>query len=656
MPMKANQAYLFDDNGEDRIGVGDNRRMRENTTTRLNSLRAKLHRSFPDNTTVGDALYRAFVQQTLDAIYIYDAETKRILETNQAFLDLLGYTEAEARRLTVNDVVDLDGNHHSVTAYFQEIVVSERASRSERRWRRKDGALIEVQVSANTIEQEGRQFVFVAGRDLTERIRAEQRYRELFEEAPVMYLVVENRDGVLYIKDCNGLFPRTLGYQREEVLGRPLIQFYTRTSQLRVRERESDCQLSQQGRLAPTECQLVARDGRIIYTLLRNAPETNPQGDVVGIRMMHMDIGQTKRVEAELRANAIVNDIARSAAGAPDFQSTLQMLADQLGEVINADGCFITLWDEQRQQTIPAAAYGSLRDVCVGLSVKPGERTMTQSVVEDGRTLVVEDVFNSPHLSPSIAARFPTRALLGLPLMAGAQILGAALIAFNQAHHFTPEEIARAEHLAGPVALAVAKARLLEELKKSHARLAEAYEATLEGWGLALELRDKETEGHTRRVTEMTVRLARAMEIPEDELVHIRRGAWLHDIGKIGIPDNILRKPGRLTFSETAIMRQHPVYAHEMISAIPFLHPAIDIPYRHHEKWDGTGYPGGLRGEAIPRAARLFAVVDVWDALVSDRSYRKAWPVEKVIEHIKLLSSTHFDPAVVEAFLKLLNV
>ncbi|MBL8055441.1 MAG: HD domain-containing protein, partial [Anaerolineales bacterium] len=250
--------------------------------------------------------------------------------------------------------------------------------------------------------------------------------------------------------------------------------------------------------------------------------------------------------------------------------------------------------------------------------------------------------------------RFPSRSELGLPLIAGGRRLGAAIIAYHQPHAFTAEEIAVAERAAGPVALAVAKARLFDELQTSHARLTEAYDATLEGWAIALELRDKETEGHTRRVTETTLRLARRMGLPEADLVNIRRGALLHDIGKIGIPDDILRKPGPLTEAEQLVMRKHPTYAYEIIAAIPFLYPAIDIPYCHHEKWDGTGYPRGLLDEAIPLAARLFAVVDVWDALRSDRPYRESWPSEKVVDHIRLLSGSHFDPQVVDAFLAML--
>ncbi len=181
--------------------------------------------------------------------------------------------------------------------------------------------------------------------------------------------------------------------------------------------------------------------------------------------------------------------------------------------------------------------------------------------------------------------------------------------------------------------------------------LAQAYDGTIEGWSRALDLRDHETEGHSRRVTEMTLALARAFGASEEELVHVRRGALLHDIGKMGVPDSILLKPGPLTEEEWVLMRRHPVYAYEMLSEVSFVRPALEIPHCHHEKWDGTGYPRGLKNEDIPLAARLFAVVDVWDALRSDRPYRRAWPIERTRDHIAALSGTHFDPRVVDVFL-----
>jgi len=211
------------------------------------------------------------------------------------------------------------------------------------------------------------------------------------------------------------------------------------------------------------------------------------------------------------------------------------------------------------------------------------------------------------------------------------------------------------EVLAGQTAIAVDSATLLSKLQRSNRELFNAYDSTIEGWSHALDLRDKETEGHTQRVTEMTMRLARAAEITEEELVHIRRGALLHDIGKMGVPDYILLKPDKLTNEEWISMRKHPIFAFELLSPIAYLRPALDIPYCHHEKWDGSGYPRGLKGEQIPLVARLFSIIDVWDALRSDRPYRQSWSKEKVIEHIQSLSGTHFDPKAVDLFLKMIN-
>jgi PAS domain S-box-containing protein/putative nucleotidyltransferase with HDIG domain len=185
--------------------------------------------------------------------------------------------------------------------------------------------------------------------------------------------------------------------------------------------------------------------------------------------------------------------------------------------------------------------------------------------------------------------------------------------------------------------------------------LAEAYDTTLEGWAKALELRDKETEGHSRRVTETTVSVARAMDIPEEEVDHIRRGAILHDIGKMGIPDDILRKQGSLTDEERQIVMKHPDTAFELLKQIPFLKGAMDIPYCHHEKWDGSGYPRGLKRFEIPLSARIFAVADVWDALSSDRPYRKAWDRERVAQYLISESGKHFDPHVVNKFLEMME-
>jgi len=243
----------------------------------------------------------------------------------------------------------------------------------------------------------------------------------------------------------------------------------------------------------------------------------------------------------------------------------------------------------------------------------------------------------------------------GTPLIAKGKLVGVLEI-FHRSHLDPDNEwVNYLQMLAGQAAIAIDNSTLFNDLQRSNVDLTLAYDATIEGWAHALELKDLETEGHSRRVVELTMDLARRMGISGEKLGHVHRGALLHDIGKMGIPDSILQKPGKLTDEEWQIMRQHPVYAFEWLSSIQYLQPALDIPYAHHERWDGTGYPRGLEGERIPLAARIFAIVDVWDALNSDRPYRKAWSKEKILVHITEQSGKHFDPRVVNAFLKIIE-
>jgi HD-GYP domain-containing protein (c-di-GMP phosphodiesterase class II) len=193
--------------------------------------------------------------------------------------------------------------------------------------------------------------------------------------------------------------------------------------------------------------------------------------------------------------------------------------------------------------------------------------------------------------------------------------------------------------------------RSKSELIRAHEDTIQAYDRTIEGWCKALELRDNVTEGHTQRVTDLTIQIARQMGINAEELVHIRRGALMHDIGKMAIPDSILKKSGPLTDEEWNEMRKHPIYAYDMLNRIKYLSPSMGIPYCHHEKWDGTGYPRGIKGKQIPLEARIFAIADVWDALSSDRPYREAMPSATVLKYIQDNKGSHFDPTVVDAFL-----
>ncbi len=339
-----------------------------------------------------------------------------------------------------------------------------------------------------------------------------------------------------------------------------------------------------------------------------------------------------------------------------ELGDTLIVLLDKIIEQLEVDAALFMLLNEDKNEL----SYITSR----GLDITPFRYDtipMGQGVA--GRAATQQKIIHIPDLSTDPQA-LPLKPLVeqegfvtyyAIPLIIQGQTKGVLEI-FNRAPLDSNEEwLSFLDALAGQAAIAIESVTLFENLQQSNDELSKAYDATIEGWSYALDLRDKETEGHTRRVTELTLELAKSFGFTGEELVHIRRGGLLHDIGKMGVPDVILFKETTLDAHEWAHMKQHPIYAYEMLQPIEYLHKAVDIPYCHHEKWNGEGYPRGLKGEEIPLAARLFAIVDVWDALTSDRPYRSAWTHEKAIEYIKAESRKQFDPHVVEMFIQLLE-
>ncbi len=306
-------------------------------------------------------------------------------------------------------------------------------------------------------------------------------------------------------------------------------------------------------------------------------------------------------------------------------------------------------------QTLEFAAGRGFRTSAISRShVRVGERDAGRAALER-RLVSVPDLANAdgPLGRREALAAEGFQAYFAVPLIAKGQVNGVLEVFHRGALEADQEWLEFLETLSGQAAIAINNTSLFNGLQRSNADLARAYDATIEGWSRALDLRDRETEGHSQRVTELTLRLALALGVSPSDLVHVRRGALLHDIGKMGVPDAILLKPGPLTDEEWVIMRRHPLLAHELLSPITYLRPALDIPLYHHEKWDGAGYPHGLKGEQIPLTARLFTVADVWDALRSDRPYRKSWPADRTQAYLRDQAGRHFDPAVVETFMRM---
>ncbi len=358
-----------------------------------------------------------------------------------------------------------------------------------------------------------------------------------------------------------------------------------------------------------------------------------------------------EQTEQRLRHLSALRTIDQAISGSLDLTLTLQVLLDEVISQLGVDAAVVRLVTPHTQALDYAAGRGFWATAGERLSLRHGAG-LAGRVAAERRTLALPDLAldNPDPARTAVLTAEGFQAYYGVPLIAKGTVQGVLEIFQRTPLHPDAEWLDFLEALAGLAAIAIENTQLFTNLQRSNRDLSLAYDATIEGWSRALDLRDKETEGHSLRVTERVLRLARAFGLRAAEIAQIRWGALLHDIGKMGVPDRILLKPGPLSDDEWVIMRLHPTLAHQMLSPIHYLTAALDIPYCHHEKWDGTGYPRGLSGEQIPLAARLFTVIDVWDALTSERPYRPAWPAAKVREHIHALAGTHFDPRVVATF------
>ena len=364
--------------------------------------------------------------------------------------------------------------------------------------------------------------------------------------------------------------------------------------------------------------------------------------------------------EKRLHKLSALHTIDTAISASVDIHVTLNILIEHVVSELAVDAAAVLVFDPIARTLEYNTSRGFHVHLVDGMHIQLGAGLAGQAALR-GQMQSVSDLRDAPPSQGGPKPIFDVYEGEGFvahyakPLIAKGQIQGVLEVYWRSPFQPDEEWLTFFEMLSGQAAIAIDNVALFDNLQRSNEDILLAYDATIQGWSQALELRDKETEGHAQRVTELTLRLAQRLGIPDAELEHVRRGTLLHDIGKMGIPDAILLKPGKLTEEEWVIMRQHPVFAFELLSAIAYLKPALDIPHYHHEKWDGSGYPDGLKGDQIPLYARIFAIVDVYDALTNERPYRPAWTVEKSLAHIREQSGTHFDPRIVEAFLALIT-
>jgi PAS domain S-box-containing protein/putative nucleotidyltransferase with HDIG domain len=446
------------------------------------------------------------------------------------------------------------------------------------------------------------------------------------------------------------------GYTQEELVGQNARILYPSDEDYEYVGREKYRQIQEFG-TGTVETRWQRKNGQIIDVLMSSTP-IDPKNLALGVTFTALDITDRKTVEIRLQSQlqrlAALNQIDAAITSNLSLDHTIDILLEQTVRQLNINAAAVLFYKPSTHSLEYFAIHGFSHYLTLTGSALFGQKYSKRVALE--RQFIKASIKDEDFLANTqnfIKEGF--QSYCGIPLITKGQVKGVLEVYDRGSLPANEDWMNFLETLAGQAAIAIDNAEMVENLERSNLELRLAYNTTLEGWARALELRDFETRGHSQNVTELTIQLARAVGIAEQTLVHVQRGALLHDIGKMGIPDQILLKNGPLDEDEWEIMRQHPVYAYEMLSEIEFLRPALDIPHYHHEKWDGSGYPYGLKGESIPLAARVFTVVDVWDALSSVRPYRAAWSKEAVLKFIRERSGIYFDPRVVDAFMKIID-
>lgn len=507
----------------------------------------------------------------------------------------------------------------------------------------------------------------VADRELRSTIEMalykHQMDRRLRDSEERLRLVTDNMLDMVSQIDLEGCYlylspshERVLGFSSQEAVGQDIFAGIHPDDRQRAMEVFETA--LRQRRPYRQEYRRKHAKGHYVWLEAIGNPVFTPQGEMISVVVSSRDISDRKqageRIQRQLRQLQALSEIDKKIASVADVRISLQAVLEQAATLLHVDAADILAVnaDAMCLECVAAIGYRTRAVLFDSLSF---DDELVRPIIDTRQAATLHQIGQSfPNTRAGLMPAEEFTIYIGVPLVVKERILGILEIFLRQEIDLNQEWRNFLDTLAGQAAIAIDNHKLFEDLEQSNQELRLAYDATIAGWSRALDLRDEETEGHTQRVTKTTMELARQMGIPEEDIIHLWRGSMLHDIGKLGVKDSILLKPGPLTPEEWVEMKKHPQHAYDMLAPVAYLHPALDIPYCHHERWDGHGYPRGLAGEEIPLAARIFAIIDVWDAVTSNRPYREAWPHEKALAYIKEQANTQFDPQVVEAFLKLI--
>jgi len=604
--------------------------------------------------------YRYLFDKAQDGILFLNAATGMIEDVNQYLIKMLGFTSEELKAKKFWELGAFRNVKASKDA-FETLREDEYIRFDNLPLKTKSRHLIQVEFIGNVYQLNGKKVIQCIIRDNTVYKRTlatlqenENKYRDLVNQSPDAMFIIGMSGKLLTVNTamCN-----LLQYNEQEVLSMRIWDIFPKKySNLYHKKIKRILNGESIGEI--TEYEILSKDEKSHYVDVISAPHYSGK-KIVGFQGIARDISKRKRDERKIRQQlahiTALSAIDRVITTSLNMNLSLSEVLVHVTTELEIDAADILVLHPHSSTLKLSAARGFSNQ-----SILNNQIPMDDSYA--GRVILERQIVHLPNLMDEPESFFPRAFLaeeefvsyIGVPLIVKGQVNGVLEIFHRSNLEPDTEWFDFLNAMSGRAAIAIEDSNLFEGLQRSNLELTLAYDATIEGWSRALNLRDKQTEWHTQRTTEITVNLARVLGMNEVELVQIRWGALLHDMGKMGIPDEILRKPGPLTDEEWVVMKKHPTNAYEMLSPIRYLRLAIDIPYCHHEWWDGTGYPNGLKGTQIPLSARIFAVVDVWDSLTSDRPYRAAWSEKKAREHIRESSGTHFDPQVVDVFMQML--
>ena len=619
--------------------------------------------------------YRRLFETAQDGILILDARTGSISDVNPYLINMLGYSReefVEKKLWEVGAFKDIEASRNS----FLALQKNEYIRYENLPLKTKGGRLLPVEFVSNVYLVGDEKVIQCNIRDISDRKRAEEALRakevahwSLIETLEEHWLLIKHLPVgvVVHAPDtkivlCNPEASQLLGMSSDEMLNmsaRDPRWNFVREDGTRMHADEFPVnQVIATGHVLKNFVMGIAQemDGKYTWVLVNAYPELDGGELLRQVVVTFADISDIKyaeeRIQLHLEHLTALVEIDRAINFSFDLNLSLSTLLTHVIAQLGVDAADVLLFNPASRALEYVAGRGFHTKAIEHARQSLGEgyaggAAQERSIVHIPDLAKEHDSF----LGGILLAGENFVSYYGVPLIAKDKLMGV-LEVFQRTQTVHDEEwLDFLKALAAQAAIAIDNVTLFDNLQRSNTELAQAYDATIEGWSRALELRDNETEGHTQRVAVLTVKLARLFGMSDAELVQVRWGALLHDIGKMGIPDGILLKHDSLTEAEWVLMKNHTVFAYEMLSPIRYLRSALDIPYAHHEKWDGTGYPLSLKGDQIPLAARIFAVADVWDALRSDRRYRNSWSVEKVREHLRSLAGTHFDPHVVSVCL-----